>query len=392
MYENTKNLERGNIFKGKRVGEWIVEPPKDTHIPNFNQKNNRSYGMEDLDRIKCSFIDSKLDGKWEGVSFNDFFGIKSKFENLRKVGGEFVDGKLNGEFYSEFWNNNFFVVRGKYENNIKIGKWIYKINNNLSSNEKFTINDFPKGKNWYIFDRINNEEKYYSNDEVVDFNLETYHFGGKSNNDLLYTKIETILNNEIVEIKVIDDSEKRKSFNLTKGQSPFSQFTEIYIPNEYQNLGFSLTHFEGWVSVKNKELYHQIKVNSENVFGYDEINEQLLLQNGYSFTKVGKDRYDRRKTKTYPSLPSNYNDFYGMGEFQTLDIEIGYEPFKKIVFINNKLFEFDNNKESKTSIKLKEEKQYLIKEIVDLLINEKLKELNCQKTKLTKEFSFFPMD
>jgi hypothetical protein len=391
FYENTKKLERGFFLNGKRVGEWIVEPPKDLRIPNFNQKNNRSYGMEDLDRIKCNYVNSKLDGKWIGIDFYDFFGIDNNFGVSKKIGGEFVDGKLDGEFYSEFWNNKFLIINGNFKNNNEVGKWTFK-KNDMSPLDKRLIDDNQKNKQWFYFDRNLGGKIICSIDEIVDYTIETKIYDGSSNSCIVYSKTETYVNDEVLEINVFDNSENNKNYILKKETSPFIEYTNKFIPIEYQNIGLSLYQFNGRILNNNEEQHLSIVTKSENFLGYKKINNELLLKNGYSITTIEKDRFDRRKSTLYPSLPLNSDDFYKMGEFQSIEIRLG-NNIDKLVSINDEILDIgDNKKEDELKNKWKVKKLQLIKNVVEILINEKEKELNEIIEKKSKEFTLFPMD
>ena len=386
LYENTKNVERGSLVNGKRVGEWIVQPPKDIRIPNFNitKRNND----EVFDRIKCNYSNSKLNGKWVGITLNEFFGLSESSKTIHKIGGVFKNGIMNGKFYSEYWNDEYKIVKGEFKNNLKFGNWSNKISDVSFIGDWTSHKDFSKGKNWY------NNNKCFTSDEIDNYQIITEDFGDSLSfyNTEKSRKIETFKNNELVEISVSNNSEIRNSFTLKRYTSPLNNFTKEYIPSEFQNIGFSLYQYDGRILKDGEEKFLRLWIKDENVLGYRGINEHLLLENGYSITTIGKNRFDKRKSKTYPSLPLNSNDYYELGEYNTLTIELDRVE-NKFVSIDNELYLIgDSKNENETKNKLEDKKQQIIKKVVNLLIVEKENELNKIKEKESKEFSCFPMD
>jgi hypothetical protein len=392
LYENTKNLERGILKDGKRVGEWIIVPPKDIFIPNFNEV--RRNGEEVFDRMKCNYIDSKLEGKWEGITKKEFFGYSQNINNIHKVGGEFKNGIMDGEFYSEFWDEKYLIIKGKYKNNKRDGEWVSKQSDISFLGDWLYDKEFTNGKQWYELNK-SNDERYYSSDEVVDYQIITSVFDSNKNSyyDLLNTKTETYKCRELIRISGSNSLDKTYSFTLSNENSDFKNFTKKYIPTEHQNTDFTLIEYEGRIIENEEEKFVQIKFDEENILGSNKhITNDVLLKNGYPFTKVGVDLNDRSKTKNYISLPTNSKDYLSLGNYKTLRIDINSKS-NNVVLFDDEIFEIGQfNLENDSNFKFRAKKQQMIDRIVNLLIFEKKKELKEIEEKESNILSFFPID
>lgn len=392
LYENTKNLERGTLIDGKRVGEWIIAPPKDIFIPNFNKV--RRNGEDVLDRMKCIYVDSKLEGKWEGITKKEFFGYSQNIINIHKVGGEFKNGIMDGEFSSEFWDKKYLIIKGKYKNNRRDGEWISKQSDISFIGDCLFDKEYTNGKQWYELNK-SNEEQYYSSDEVNDYQIMTEFFdeSNVSNYGILRRKIETHKNGKLIEISVLNRSEMKYSFTLSNETTYFNDYTKKYLPSEYVNTDFNLIEYDGSILIDGEEKYLHLRIDENNIFGSNNtFDDNLLLENGYAITEVGVDWRDRRKSKIYPSLPENFADYLSEGNFKILRTETDRVP-NKIVSIEGEIFELgENNVENESKIKFKTKKQQIIDKVVNLLIKEKKKELNEIEEKESKRLSFFPID
>lgn len=393
LYENTKFLERGYLKNGKRVGEWIVRHSDDIYIQNFTKRWSKNIRENETHRIKCNYMDNKLEGKWVGITIEEFFGIDDK-TNIGKVGGEFKNGIMDGEFYSEFWNQQYLILRGSYKNNEIFGEWYgkssqskpitrYKIDDEIRKNLK-------KGKLWYHWEE-GKEEEYLTSDEVRDYSIEISYYDGKSSKmrGRIIHKKETYKNNELISVRIDNEEDMRYTIELEKGINPFNEYTKDWIPNGYKNKGLSIVSYSGRKDGKleNKIIHFHIREN--NLLGhFGNINTDILLNHGYPYTQIGKCNWDRRKKKTYPTLPHNVFDFYDMGKYLSTEYKDG-ERDLKLISIDGEVFEMESYSESN---EYKSKRTEVINKIVKILSEERKKEIEEIKEKESTEFNLFPMD
>ena len=395
LYENTKKLERGILKNGKRVGEWIVELPKECKVIGFN--DNRRTGESYMDRIKCNYMDYKLEGKWEGVKREEFFNGTPQPNQLftPKIGGEFKNGIMEGEFYSVFWREDYNITNGSYENNKHNGKWVTKhsdkVFSDFSFNNKKSYEKYKKehpNKPW----RTLRGKEYFSSDEVKDYTItETIHDGNNTYYPYgtIETKKEVYENKELVGVYIHNTRDMNYSIELDKGINPFNEYTKDWIPNEYKNKGFSITYYSGRNDGKRENDVIHFNINEENFLGYNGLNDNILLNNGYPYTHEGIDRRDGRKKTTYPTLPSNHKDFIEMGKYLSSTYELG-DIKLKLISIDGEIFE--QNRFEKNTDEFKSKRNQVIKKVIKLLSEERKKELSEIKKEESKDFTLFPMD
>jgi hypothetical protein len=395
LYENTKFLERGYLLNGKRVGEWIVRISDDIWIPNFSERYKKDVEEQETHRIKCNYMDYKLEGKWEGITMKEFFGIEDE-DKIGKVGGEFKNGIMDGEFYSEFWNGKYHILQGKYKNNTMDGNWYEKSSEGISplhTTYYFTkdkLNELrEEGKLWCYWNKKGRE--YLSSDEVDDYKIITSLYrglDGKRGNQLGSTH-EIYKNRELVSVKIENLEGSCYTIKLEKGINPFHEYTKNWIPSSYENKGLSITSYMGRKDGKDENERIQFQIHENNVFGYNGFCGETLLEFGYPFTHEGKSRYDKRKIKTYPTLPSMKDDLYELGKYYSSDYQYG-EKSKSLTSIDGEVFEGEFR--SRNSENFKSKKEEVTKKVVNLLKERREKELEEIKKKDLKEFSLFPMD
>lgn len=387
LYENTKKLERGMIQNGKRVGEWIVEPPKDVRIPNFN---NMYGGEYKLDRMKCTYLNNKLEGKWEGITRDEYFGKPKQKDSIHKVIGEFKNGYMDGDFYSEFWNNEFEIIKGKFKNNSLDGEWTTKVSE-VSCLRKWSDESFPENKIWVTWDPKGENQLLLTSEEVDNYEIISDVYLEQSHRRSLKRKVESFVKNELISVEFTDYSgDYYSSYELVKEKSPFDKYIEKYLPEEYQNKGFTINKFNGNISDGGNLKNITINRGKENILGYGNFCDNLLLENGYSITKIGKDFVDKRKSKSYPSLPSNSVKYFEIGQYDTLSINFYGEKIE-LISIDNEVYELGK---IDSKVKWEEKKQQIINNVVNLLMESKKKELKeiKEEQEVSNTFSFYPMD
>ena len=399
LYENTKFLERGNLKNGKRVGEWIVRISDDIWIPNFSKRYKKNIEEQETHRIKCFYMDYKLEGKWEGITMNEFFGIKDD-DKIGKVGGEFKNGIMDGDFYSEFWNGKYIIYKGKYKNNVMYGEWYEKLGENVvplkeyQSNKNGEVNKLlGEGKIWYDYkDRFQvGYDSCFSSDEIKNYTTEVSFFDGEryGRGIKLSSTKEFYENGELNGVFIENKEDTTYTIELDKGINPFHEYTKDWIPSPYKNKGFSVSEYSGKKDGKDDNERIQFRIKENNILGHNGFCDDTLLRYGYPYTHQGKCVYDRRKKDTYPTLPSIKDDLYEMGKYYSTDYQYGEDRFS-LYSIDGELFkgEFRDFEPQNFESKCEE----IIKRVVNLLKERREKELEEIKKKESEEFNLFPMD
>lgn len=394
LYENTKFLERGYLQNGERVGEWIVRISDDIWIPNFSKRYKKDIEEQETHRIKCNYMDNRLEGKWKGITWKEFFGIKDEFQ-VGKVGGEFKNGIMDGEFYSEFWNEKYLILQGKYKNNMMDGNWYEKSSEGILPSYRYFKEDelnkiIEEGKLWYMWDNEGGE-KFLSSDEVDNYTIEisVYRDNGWKRGNQLSTIKETYKSNELVNVRIENSEGSNYTIELEKGINPFHEYTKNWIPSSYENKGLSITSYMGRKDGKNENEGIGFHIRKNNVFGDKGFCDKTLLKYGYPYTHEGKSRYDRRKNETCPTLPSIKDDLYELGKYYSSNYQYG-EKSLSLTSIDGEVFEGEFRNRNSENFKSKRDE--ITKKVVNLLKERREKELGDIKEKDLQEFSLFPMD
>ena len=92
---------------------------------------------------------------------------------------------MDGEFYSEFWDEKYLIIKGKYKNNKRDGEWVSKQSDISFLGDWLYDKEFTNGKQWYELNK-SNDERYYSSDEVVDYQIITSVFDSNKNSIMTY--------------------------------------------------------------------------------------------------------------------------------------------------------------------------------------------------------------